>query len=109
MDKCDECKGMMHRKKIPYMLLGIPLGNFEALVCDNCGQKLYEGTTFQAIEAAAKEKGIWGLGGKTTIGTSGNALDVKIPKALVDFMKLRKGQKVTIEPVDQKRLQVIVE
>ena len=109
MEKCDECDGKMHKKKVPYMLLGVSLGNFEALVCDHCDQKLFDGTTFQEIEAVAKEKGIWGLGGKTTIGTSGNALDVKIPKALVDFMKLRKGQKVIIEPVDQKRLQVIVE
>ena len=108
MEKCDECNGTMQKKKVPYVLLGVNLGNFDALVCNSCGQTLYEGTTLETIETAAKEKGIWGLAAKTTIGTSGNALDVKIPKAIIEFMKLKKGQQVIIEPIDQKRLQVIV-
>ena len=49
---------------------------------------------------------VWGIAAKTRIGTSGNALDVKVPKAIVNFLKLRKGQEVIIEPIDEKRFQV---
>ena len=108
MDKCDECNGKMQKKKVPYVLLGINLGNFDALICNSCSQTLYGGETLTEVEAAAKEKGIWGLAAKTTIGTSGNALDVKLPKAIIEFMKIKKGQEVIIEPIDQKRLQVIL-
>ena len=91
-----------------YSVLVVYATAFDALVCNSCGQTLYEGTTLEAIEVAAKEKGLWNLAAKTTIGTSGNALDVKLPKSIIDFVKLKKGQNVIIEPIDQKRLQVTV-
>ena len=81
---CDECGGKLQKLKVPSIILGITLGNFDALVCNSCGQTLYEGTTLEAIEVAAKEKGLWNLAAKTTIGTSGNALDVKLPKSIID-------------------------
>src|SRR3989338_60400 len=107
MELCDECaKGILHEKKVDYILLGHNLGKYNALVCDHCQETIFAGDTFQLVEAKAKEKGIWGISGKTTIGTSGNALDVKIPKQVVDFLKLRKGQEVLVEPLDQRRFQV---
>ena len=84
--QCDECnKGTLQHKKVDYVLLGVNLGKFEALVCSSCGETIYDGETFKQIEKIAKQKGIWGISGKTTIGTSGNALDVKLPKALIEF------------------------
>ena len=49
-----------------------------------------------------------GNGSKAQIGTAGNALDVRLPKQLVEFLSLKKGQEVVIEPVDKKRFQVII-
>jgi hypothetical protein len=105
--KCDECnKGKLKDKKVDYILLGENLGKFDALVCDNCNETLFVGETLAEIEKKAKEKGLWGISAKTRIGTSGNALDVKLPKAIVNFLKLKKGQEVIVEPVNAKRFQV---
>lgn len=109
MKQCDECKGRLEKKKIDYMLLGVNLGKFDATVCSSCRETLFEGTVFHDIEKKAKELGIWGIAAKTRIGTSGNALDVKVPKSIAQFLNLKKGQEVIIEPVDKKRFQVTIE
>ncbi len=91
MVSCDKCGKQILRKKQDYILLGQNLGKFDALVCA-CGEVMFEGTEFEKIEAAAKKKGVWGVGraARTTIGTSGNALDVRLPKSVVDFLELKK-------------------
>ncbi len=109
MEHCDECKkGILKRKKVDYELLGSNLGKVDALVCSSCGETIFEADAMHAIEKAAKAKGVWGIAAKTKIGTSGNALDVKIPKSLVQFLSLKKGQDVVVEPIDKKRFQVAI-
>lgn len=99
----------MTSKKTEYVLLGEKLGTFDAQVC-SCGQTIFEGSEFEKIEVAAKKKGVFGIARavRTTIGTSGNALDVRLPKPLSEFLQLHKGQEVVIEPVDKKRFQVSI-
>ncbi|MBI3032620.1 hypothetical protein HYY69_04040 [Candidatus Woesearchaeota archaeon] len=107
--QCDECnKGTLQHKKADYVLLGINLGKFDALVCSSCSEVIYTGDTFKEVEKIAKQKGLWGISGRTKIGTSGNALDVKLPKSLIEFHNLKRGQEVVIEPIDKRRFQVIV-
>lgn len=107
--KCDECeKGTLREKKVNYILLGQNLGKYDALVCDHCDETIFSAETFTFVEKKAKEKGLWGIAARTRIGTSGNALDVKLPKSLIDFMHLKKGQEVLIEPLNEKKFQVNV-
>lgn len=109
MDKCDECrKGVLREKKVDYFLFGQNLGKYNALVCDSCHETVFTGETVKVIEKKAKEKGMWGMAAKTRIGTSGNALDVKLHKAIVNFMHLKKGQEIVVEPINEKRFQVEV-
>ena len=109
MEKCDTCeKGTLREQKVEYSLLGQNLGKFDALVCDYCKETVFLGEAFALIEKKAKERGIWGIAAKTRVGTSGNALDVKIPKQMVEFLGLKKGQEVLIEPIDGKRFQVAI-
>ena len=106
---CDECgKGNLLKKKIDYILVGVNLGRFNAWVCSNCGETVFDGNESVKIEEKAKKFGIWGLAAKTKIGTSGTALDVKIPRAIVNFMKLKKGRDVLIEPLDKNKIQIVV-
>ncbi|MBI4144594.1 AbrB/MazE/SpoVT family DNA-binding domain-containing protein [Candidatus Woesearchaeota archaeon] len=56
-----------------------------------------------AIEAAAKAKGIWGLGRKTKITRTGNSLAVRIPKELAEHLKIKEGRDAYIHP-DVKKL-----
>ena len=109
MTTCDTCeKGTMQEKKVEYIILGQSLGKFAAFVCNHCDEKIFSGETFDLIEKKARQKGLWGIAAKTRIGTSGNALDVKFPKAIVEFMHLKKGQEVLMQPVDENTVQIAV-
>lgn len=62
MQHCDECKkGLLQEKKVDYMLLGVNLGKYDALVCDSCHETIFTGEVFKAVEKKAREKGLWGL------------------------------------------------
>ncbi len=105
--RCPVCeKDELHRKKVEYVQFGISLGKFDALVCSKCGETIFEGKTSERIEALAKKKGLWGLARKTTIGTSGSSLDVKIPKSIVDFLGLEKGREAVVEPLGRNKIEI---
>lgn len=100
--------GNYEKKITPYIFLGETLGNFEALVCHHCGETLFEAAASDKIEAEVKHRGLWGLRARTKVAEVGNALDVRIPKPLAEFLSLKKGQEVIVEPLDRQRLQIIV-
>ena len=108
--KCTACnKGDYEKKKVPYQFLGQKIGVFDALVCNKCEETLFESTASDKIEAEVKRKGLWGLRARSKIAKVGNALDVRIPKSVAEFLSLKKGQEIIIEPVDKTRLQIVVE
>ena len=107
--KCTACNlGTYQKKAVPYDFLGQRIGVFEALVCTHCGETLFESASSEKIEAEVKRKGLWGLRARSKISKVGNALDVRIPKTLAEFLSLKKGQEVILEPVDKTRLQIVV-
>ncbi len=107
--RCTNCNmGNCEKKKTKYAFLGETIGNFEALICNHCGETLFESAVSDKIEAGVKRRGLWGLRARTKVSEVGNALDVRIPKALAQFLSLEKGQEVILEPVDKNRLQIIV-
>ncbi|MBI4450885.1 hypothetical protein HY642_02840 [Candidatus Woesearchaeota archaeon] len=83
--KCTSCKqGKYKSKRVPYSFLGENIGVFDALVCGSCGDTLFEAESSNAIEAEVKRRGLWGLRARSTVSKAGNALDVRIPKAMAD-------------------------
>ncbi len=68
------------------------MGRFEALVCNHCGETLFESAASDKIEAEVKHRGLWGLRARSKVSEVGNALDVRIPKSLAKFLSLKKGQ-----------------
>lgn len=108
--KCTACNtGHYDKKKVPYVFLGERIGVFNALVCNHCQETLFESAASDKIEAEVKRRGLWGLRARSKVSKVGNALDVRIPKLLADFLSLKKGQEVILEPVDKTRLQIVVE
>lgn len=108
-EKCYICeKGNLSKKKMGYKLYGVSLGEFEAEVCDSCGEIFYSEEESRKMTAAAKAKGLWGLAAKTKIGQAGTTLDVRLPKRIIDFMKLRKGEEVTVHPEGRNRIIITV-
>ena len=102
--KCIECGGKVVIKKVPFSLFGEKLGEFEAEVCTKCNEEVFSEETVRKMEDMAKEKGLWGLRAKTKVGVTGNCLDVRINKAIADFVGLKKGNDVIIYPEDKKKL-----
>ncbi len=107
--KCPICEGEMERKKAPYAVGGIELGTFEADACSGCGEVFFTEASSDAIDRIAKERGLWGLEKKGKLGYSGNSLIVRIPKKVVEFMKLERGKEILIKPEDKKRLVIEIE
>ena len=105
--KCIQCeKEEMIPKKVEYIQFGRSFGKFDALFCSRCGETLFESSASEQIQKKAKELGVWGLAKKVRIGTSGSSLDVKLPKAIAEFLKLKKGQEVIIEPKERNKLEI---
>ncbi|MBU0460414.1 MAG: YgiT-type zinc finger protein [Nanoarchaeota archaeon] len=107
MENCYECgKGKLTKKLVDYKQYNVLVGKYPAEVCQECGEVFFGSETVEQIENKLKEKNLWGLGIKTQIGTSGNALDIKLGKRLVKFFHLQKGQTVLIEPKTTNRFEV---
>ena len=97
--KCPVCgKGTLKKGKTREVMFGVDLGEFPAEICTKCGESFTDEQTTKAIEEAAKEKGIWGLGKKTRITKTGNSLAVRIPKEIVNFLNLKEGKEAYIHP-----------
>ena len=96
---CPICeKGTLKETKKKEIMFGVDLGEFPVKICSNCKETFSNEKTTKSIELAAKSKGIWGLGKKTKITKSGNSLAVRIPKEIVDFLKLKEGKETYIYP-----------
>ena len=100
--KCYECEGKIERKKVPFSMHGIKLGNFEAEVCSKCGEIVFDEKVSDQIDKVAKEKGIWGLERKSKVIMSGNSMAIRIPKTIVDFLKIKQGEEVFMHPEEHK-------
>ncbi len=108
--KCTHCNmGEYQKKKVPYTFLGEHIGTFEGLICTHCGETLFESASSDLIEKKVREKGLWGLRARSKISEVGNGLDVRIPKPLAQFLSLKKGKEIIIEPIDRNQLKIIIE
>ena len=65
--KCEGCGGKIEKKDVEYKLFDVGLGRFSAQVCAKCGE-VYTEETSAEMTRIAKEKGLWGLSAKTTVG-----------------------------------------
>ena len=97
--RCPICeKGILKKGKVKEYMFGVFLGEFVADICSKCEESFTDAETTRKIEEVAKQKGIWGIGKKTKITRTGNSLAVRIPKEIVDFLKLKEGKEAYIHP-----------
>jgi hypothetical protein len=85
-------------------MFGVDLGEYDADVCDTCGESFVRSDGIDRMEARAKELGLWGLAAKVKIARSGNSLVVRIPAALARYLKMKNGQEVIVSPDQENRL-----
>lgn len=104
-EKCYLCEiGTLERKKVEYKFHGVGLGMFNAEICNHCGEIFFDENVSKQITILAKKKGLWGLQAKTKIGQAGTTLDIRLPKRIIDYLKLKKGEEVEIYPEGKDRL-----
>lgn len=107
-EKCEECGGKIVQKKVEFALYEENLGFFPAEVCIKCGEEVFDEETSDKIDAAAKQKGLWGLSARTKIGKVGTSIAVTINKQIAQFMQLQKGKEVIVHPQTKKKLLIEV-
>lgn len=106
-NECPVCeKGHLRRKRVHEEMFGVDLGEFDASVCDSCGETLVSSEAMDELEAQAKKLGIWGLATKVKVVKSGNSLVIRVPTALAKFLKIERGQEVLLTPERDNRLVV---
>lgn len=77
---------------------------FPAEVCAKCGEEVFTEETSARIDELAKEKGLFGLAARTTVGKSGDSLDIRINRKIAEFANLQKGQTVIVHPEGRNRI-----
>ena len=107
MTKCPICgKGTLKKGRVEEKMFGIPLGTYEAEVCNKCGESFMGQNAMKDIEAKAKELGIWGLARKLKVVKSGNSLSVRIPARIAQFIGLKEGEDLLLYPEGKKKIVV---
>ena len=101
-------KGKLVKRKVRYDYSGIDLGEYNAEVCDKCGEQYYDEKATELIEKKAKQLGIWGLKERTVVHKTGGSSSLIIKKKLADFIGLEKNKEVIIYPEGKKKLTIEV-
>ena len=103
MIRCPICeKGKLIKVIKKHVLFGVDLGVYPGEKCTSCGEVFTDSSAMEKIEAVAKKKGIWGLSARTKITKTGNSLAVRIPKKIVDYLKLTNNKEVYVHPEHDK-------
>lgn len=110
MDRCPMCdRGRLAWGKVPYEYAGVLYGEYDAEVCDRCGEAFLSQEASDAIDAKAKQLGHWGIAKRSKVGTSGHSLSVRIPKELERELGIKKGDAITIRPEGRNRIVIDLE
>ena len=104
--KCVICGGKTARKNVEYKEFGVSLGNFNADICRKCGETFFDEKTAEKIQQKSKQLGLFGLAKKAKVAKIGNSIAIRIPKEIAEFLKLKKGEEVTILPQGKHGLNV---
>ena len=107
--KCPFCNVRFRVSVEPYSIFDVLLGEYETWTCTKCGEVFYPEASSRAMEEKEKELGLWGLERSTKVSTSGNALMVRIPKRIQNFIGLRKGTEVVVRPEGRRRIVIEVQ
>lgn len=105
---CEECKGKIKNKEVEVKIYGESLGFFNAQVCSQCGEEVFDEETSDKIDEIAKKKGLWGLGTNSKVMQIGSSVAIVINKKIADFMGIKKGNEVYVHPENREKLAIQV-
>ncbi|MFO7618267.1 MAG: AbrB/MazE/SpoVT family DNA-binding domain-containing protein [Thermoplasmata archaeon] len=109
MKKCPICgRSALKEAKVEEEMFGVGLGQYDAEVCQKCGESFLDQSEMERMEARAKELGVWGLGKRIKVVKSGNSLSVRIPAQIAEYLDLTEGKSVFLYPDGKDRIVVEV-
>ncbi len=100
------CGQKAKRANIEFRLYGLAIGKYPGFKCTSCGEEWFDEGTVSEIEAKTRKLGLFGLEKEEKIAVAGNSLMVRIPKPIAEFMKIKKGSLVRVEPHGREKLVV---
>ncbi len=106
---CILCNGKTKQGEVEYSEYGISFGKFKGFVCMSCNETYFESDIVSEIQKISQAKGLCGLAKKAIVGEVGNSLAIRIPKELVQFFDIKKGQEVLLVPQNKhdRRIEVL--
>ena len=87
---------------------GIILKNVEAYACPDCKEFIFTPEQMETIEKRTLALKVHMFKFQRKLTISGRSLVVNVPEDMVRHMKLKKGQKIDLRPIDDKRFLVEV-
>lgn len=106
--KCVMCEGRTVQRMVEHKEFGILVGKFQAQVCQKCGKTYFAEKTAELIQQKSKRLGLFGLAKRAKVAEIGNSIAIRVPKEIASFLKLKKGQEVTLFPESKNDLHVHV-
>ncbi len=104
--KCPICNGKLVKKEVKYEVYGFNLGNFIANICSKCKEQWFDESITRKIENLERKKGLFGISKESKISYSGNSLIIRIPKRIVEFMKIKKETPVLVHPHGKNKIEI---
>ena len=109
MDIRCSCGGELKRSVTEVEFFGIDFGVRKADVCIECGSEYLSQEVLEKVEAEVKRRGLFGLERRGRVVKSGNSLVIRIPKEIVESLKIKRDTPVIIYPSESKKLVIEVE
>jgi hypothetical protein len=106
--KC-KCGGKLKRSFTEVEFFGIDFGMKQANVCTKCGTEYLPQEVMEEVETEVKKRGFFSLERRGRVAKSGNSLVIRIPKEIVESLKIRRDLPIVIYPSEPKKLIVEVE
>lgn len=106
--KC-KCGGKLKKGFAEVEFFGIDFGLKQASVCSKCGAEYLPQEVMEEVEKEVKSRGLFGLERRGRVAKSGNSLVIRIPKEIVESLKITRDLPIVIYPSEPRKLIVEVE
>lgn len=104
-----KCGGKLKKTVSNVEFFGIDFGPKPANVCTKCGSEYISQEVMEEIEREVKKRGLFGLERRSRVSKSGNSLVIRLPKEIVESLKIKRNAPVVIYPSERRRLVIEVE
>ena len=103
-----KCGGRLKKSVGEVDFFGIDFGIKPVNICTRCGSEYLSQEVMEEVEAEIKKRGLFGLESRGHVAKSGNSLVIRIPKAIIDSLKIKRDLPVLIYPSEKRKLIVEV-